>query len=543
MVTLDDVRSWDSRTLTAASEDLTRRWRELIAVHASSTEDVIGEGWVGSAADAARHAMRRIRSDLGAVSNELLRVATCLGEAAIDMAGLINALRAVEQDAADARFTVGSDGSVVDTAVSYSVAREDVWSTVRDRRRLHEELAERLTQLLRTATAFDEALALRLAGQVPATFVAAAVADSIPSDATPAANAAFWSALSPAARTRLLVEQPGMIGNLDGLPARVRDSANRRVLAAERVRLREVEAELRKELEANLFGGMFSNADAGLEQTRTRMAALDAIEATLAKGARQLLVLDNASYEETTAAIAVGDVDTATHVAVFVPGLGSTVAGDLDRHDSDMDGLETVARQMLPAGAGPSVAVVTWMDYQAPQLGWSLLDPDRSVASEWAARAGADRLVPFLDGLDAARADDPHLSVLAHSYGSLTAAYALRQGTGVDEFVALGSPGLGTPAVADLRVPSGHVFVAEAEGDLVADLGAFGRDPGVLDSVTLLSTEGSDGRSSSIGHGDYLAEGSTSRYNAALVIADRSEDAVIRTRPALFDLIQKLLYL
>ncbi|MGV8871592.1 MAG: alpha/beta hydrolase [Rhodococcus sp. (in: high G+C Gram-positive bacteria)] len=543
MVTLDEFRSWDSTVLVTVADELMRRWRELAVVHSSSTDEIFGDGWDGSAADAARESMRRLRSGLGDASAELLRVATCIADASIDMASLIAALDAAEQDATDARFSVGSDGSVTDTIASYSVALADLWSAMRDRRRLREELAERISQLVRTATAFDDALARRLVWGTSSTSVATAVAASVPRDATPAANKAFWSALSPAARTRLIVEQPEMIGNLDGLPARVRDSANRRVLATERVRLLAAEAELRRELEDNVFGGIFSDADAGLEQTRKRLASLDAIESTLAQGARQLLVLDNSSYEETTAAVALGDVDTATHVAVFVPGLGSTVHGDLDRYDGDLENLKSTVQQLLPSEPGQSVAAVTWLDYQAPQLGWSLLDPDRSVASTLAAQAGAARLAPFLDGLDAARAGDPQLSVLAHSYGSLMAAMALRYGTGVDDFVALGSPGLGTPTVADLQLQAGHVFVAEARGDVVADLGAFGRDAGALDGVALLSTDGSDRGRGSIGHGDYLAEGSTSRYNTALVVADRSEDAVLRTRPALFDLLQKILWL
>ena len=543
MVTLDEFRSWNSNELIVASDALMRQWRELAVVHSSLTEAVFGDVWAGSAADAAREAIRRIRADLNASSLELLRIASCIADASVDMASLIGALRAVERESGEARFVIASDGTVVDTVESYSVALSDLWSTMRDRRHLREELTERVSQLVRTATAFDDALARRLAEGTSEIQVATAVAASVAPGATPAANAAFWSALSPAARTRLMVEQPGLIGSLDGLPGRVRDSANRRVLAAERVRLLAAEAELQKELDDNVFGGLFSDADVGLEQTRKRLKSLDAIESVLAQGNRQLLVLDNSSYEETMAAVAVGDVDIATHVAVFVPGLGSTVHGDIDSYDDDMEGLKTTVQQLLPPSRNESAAVVTWLNYQAPQLGWSLLDPDRTVVSTLAAEAGADRLGPFLDGIDAARAQDPHLSVLAHSYGSLTAASALRVDTGADDFVALGSPGLGTQTAADLRMPDGHVFTAEAVGDIVADLGSFGRDPGALDGVTLLSTEESGGLADSTGHSEYFAEESTSRYNTALVVADRSEDAVIRTRPALFDLLQRILYL
>ncbi|MGB6277938.1 MAG: hypothetical protein WBF80_21290, partial [Rhodococcus sp. (in: high G+C Gram-positive bacteria)] len=223
MVTLDEFRSWDSRVLAAASEALMRRWREVAAVHDSAADEVVGKGWDGPAAEAARETLRRIRSDLGDAATELLRIARCTADASIDMESLVAALRSVERTAADERFSIGSDGSVYDAAASYSVALVDLWATMRERRRFRDELAERIAQLIRTATDFDDVLARRLAGGTSAASVATAIAASVPRDGSPAANAAFWSALSPAARTRLLVEQPALIGNLDGLPGRVRD--------------------------------------------------------------------------------------------------------------------------------------------------------------------------------------------------------------------------------------------------------------------------------------------------------------------------------
>lgn len=539
MVELSEFRSWDSRTLTTAADALLQRWRELVAAEGRIVDGVLAADWDGIAAEAAREVLRLIGTDFEQANTELLRVRTCVADGANDMAGLVGALATTESDAANEHFTICSDGSVVDSLTSYSVAQRDAWSVMRDRRRRREEIAERISTLLTMATEFDDTLADRLAG----TAATPESAVEMPVNATPASNATFWAALSPAARTRLLVEQPALIGNLDGLPAQTRDAANRRVLAAERIRLTEVASTLESELDGALFGGSFSNADAGLAQTRTRLASLDAIEDVLRQGNRQLLVLDNSSYEQTMAAIAVGNVDTATHVAVFVPGFGSTVDDDIGRYDSDLEILEQTVQQRLSQDPSDSVAAVTWMDYQAPALGWGLLDPSRTVASDAAARAGADRLVPFLDGLDCARSTDPHLSVLAHSYGSLTAGIALRDTAGVDEFLALGSPGLGTHSPTDLSVPPGHVFAEQADGDLIADLAAFGRDPGALDGVTLLSTDASADRFGVTGHSDYLAAGSTSQINSALVVSGRSEEVVTESNPGLFDLLQRILYL
>ena len=52
-----------------------------------------------------------------------------------------------------------------------------------------------------------------------------------------------------------------------------------------------------------------------------------------------------------------------------------------------------------------------------------------------------------------------------------------------------GSPGLGTWDRDDLNVPDGHLFVAEADDDPVADLGGtFGVDPSHMDGVDFLSS-------------------------------------------------------
>ena len=52
MVTLDDVRSWDSQALTAVSNRFMHSWRELTAVHSSLLETVVDDGWQGPAATA-----------------------------------------------------------------------------------------------------------------------------------------------------------------------------------------------------------------------------------------------------------------------------------------------------------------------------------------------------------------------------------------------------------------------------------------------------------------------------------------------------------
>ncbi|GGF91206.1 hypothetical protein GCM10007304_01440 [Rhodococcoides trifolii] len=305
-----------------------------------------------------------------------------------------------------------------------------------------------------------------------------------------------------AALARLQVVEGTLVDTLsavdpDPLPTAVaRDEANRRLLVAERARLLAEADRLRNTLHDNVFGGLISNADAGLEQTERRLHALDSIEAVLDKGNRQLLLLDNSGEKETIAAIAVGDVDSAANVAVFVPGLGSTVQDSIGRYDAEVAGI-----------VGPGDAGVTWLGYEAPQLGWSLLDPDTSVLSGRSADVAGDALATFLDGLPA----DSHTTAVGHSYGSVVVADALTSDTAVDDVVLMGSPGVDVRSAADLN--AGNVYVIESPTDAVADTGWFGRDPNLLPGARVLASTGADG------HGQYLDAGTVSAANVAAVVS------------------------
>ncbi|MGQ0777148.1 MAG: alpha/beta hydrolase [Pseudonocardiales bacterium] len=165
-----------------------------------------------------------------------------------------------------------------------------------------------------------------------------------PENGTPGDNAGWWAALSDEERRALIDSDPGALGNLDGLPAAVRDEANRARIDAERAALEAERNRLQADLDDNWFGGTFTNADAALDHVNTKLAALNRIEETLDQpGERQLLLLD-LSGERAEAAVAVGNVDTADHVAVFTPGLGSTVDGSLERYYDNMDRLRRQAQ-------------------------------------------------------------------------------------------------------------------------------------------------------------------------------------------------------
>ena len=141
----------------------------------------------------------------------------------------------------------------------------------------------------------------------------------------------------------------------------------------------------------------------------------------------------------------VGDLTSATRIAVLVPGSDTTMS-DFD------DGLGGVqrrapawqARQLL-AASGPGTAVVAWLGYDTPKgIGRA------AIRSEWA-EAGADALVQFVDGLVA---QCPHatVTVIGHSYGTVVLGHAApRLPAAVTDLVALGSPGMDVSRASDLH--------------------------------------------------------------------------------------------
>jgi Alpha/beta hydrolase len=359
-----------------------------------------------------------------------------------------------------------------------------------------------------------------------------------PNNGSPGGSAAWWRSLSPNQQQQVIREHPEWIGNRDGIPSTTRDQANRALLSVHRAQLLATRSRLEADLADNWSGGLFTTDDAALDQVNDKVASLDAVEEVLARtGDRQLLVLD-VGPERAEAAIARGNVDTADNVAVFVPGLDTTVDDDLGNYDHRMDELQRRTElESRRAGAHESAATVTWIGYQTPQTDLDVITPGRSVATDNLAHEGANKLAPFLRGIGAARESDPHLTLLAHSYGSTTAGLALQQGTGVDDAVFFGSPGLGTNHVEDLNLADGHAYYVEAQWDPVGDLGGLGLgdlgwlgiDPSHMDGIEHASAREStvvDPMTGEVrhfkevtGHSSYLDDDSTSQYNMSVVVA------------------------
>lgn len=494
--------------------------------------DSVGSDWEGAARDAAVAHLDRIAGRAGRAVGAVSQIPPVLGEHGARVRLAQRLLWGAVAAAQGTGLVVGADGAVrigpagrAWLAVSGPVGLAVLAA--------HAQLVAGLIVLaLELATRSDERATARLGELLPEPG-RGSVGQSgagrgvwIPaSGSTPAQVAAWWAGLSEAQRYGLVHAHPGRIGNLDGIPAQVRDQANRARLPQQRAAL---EAEAARLVPAAADGDRLAAAQ--LDRVHDKLRALDAIEATLRQGDRQLLLLDTTG-RRVTAAVAVGEVDTAEHVAVFTPGFTSTVESSLPGYDSELRLLREQAQQVAARyGDGESVAAVTWIGYEAPQRD-EMAHPNRSVISTGQAQAGGRALGGFLDGIDAARPDEVHLTAIGHSYGSTTTGYAVQHATTADNVIFYGSPGIGTSDIGDLNVPPGQAYVIEAHRDPVADLGRFGTDPNQLDRITHLysgAAQAPDGRTLTevTGHSGYLTPDSTSQYNMSTIVAGVSDRAI-----------------
>jgi pimeloyl-ACP methyl ester carboxylesterase len=106
-------------------------------------------------------------------------------------------------------------------------------------------------------------------------------------------------------------------------------------------------------------------------------------------------------------------------------------------------------------------AMVAWIGYEAPPN--FVTTGNRGVFGENYADAGATKLATALEGFRATR-PDAQLNVVAHSYGSTTAALALADSPdlGVHSFVTLGSAGIPSSVPNAAATHAAHTYAAQA---------------------------------------------------------------------------------
>ncbi|MQA98457.1 MAG: hypothetical protein GEV11_29115, partial [Streptosporangiales bacterium] len=154
--------------------------------------------------------------------------------------------------------------------------------------------------------------------------------------------------------------------------------------------------------------------------------------------------------------------DTADNVVTFVPGFGTTQAGN----KLNMQRAELLGDTSRRLARDQTTASIYWYDYRPPQVG-----NFHRTMFEGLADQAIQPLGGFMRGLEASRtAPKPaHTTLMAHSYGSLAAGKtAVEYPKLADDFILLGSPGVSVDHARDLGVHPSHVFVGAAADDPVA---------------------------------------------------------------------------
>lgn len=344
---------------------------------------------------------------------------------------------------------------------------------------------------------------------------------------------AWWQGLEPEQQEWVLADHPDLVGSLDGIPAADRDKANRLNLDNQLRSVREQAAAVQYLLDhpgADPFyrephhpqDDQFRRHELArlLSALRTSEAGLVTVQEQLARhGDAYLLLIDGAG--DGRVAIALGNPDHAAHTAVFVPGAATDlqdVGGDLTRAlrlRQTADGLTL---------APGDVSAVYWLGYDPP-------DSAITAFVDGPSHDGGAALRPFVDGLRVTHTPgDHHVTAVGHSYGTTVVAEAAKGGLRIDDFVAVGSPGLRSDHVSELNLAARHVWVGLAGNDPItwAPDGFHGPEPYDPAYGARRFETGTSG------HSGYWETGSESLLNQARVIAGQYDQVslVPRTQPA-----------
>ncbi|WP_098019775.1 alpha/beta hydrolase [Streptomyces sp. b62] len=472
----------------------------------------------GEAPDAAVRGLRRLGMNFQYIYTECGLLRTTLNSLAHEIKTQQRVLQGALDDAAALRFTVHADGSVTYPAAGEGLVdgkplaggtasgvpnpgmvppsglvapnpnagkAQDIADRVAQAVRAAADADWRYTRILRSLKA-HEGLGVPVATWTDAAADAAAVRDAargylrdaIPHDASPAERKAWWAGLTDEQRDEYLAVYPDRIGNLDGIPALVRDAANRDNLQL-------------------LMGKLEGRDD---DDSATKLAALREIDRQLRAGPKAgeppMYLLGIGDQGNGRAIVSYGNPDTARNVAAYVPGLNTA----LDKEFAEGDLKRARDLSIASNRHGAPAAAITWLGYDAPQ------SPDGlrslAVAADGRAEEGGRAFHEFMGGIKAANDhEDPHMTAIGHSYGSRTVGGAAQHPggiPGVDEIVFVGSPGVGVDSADDLGVGRDHVFVGAAANDVVTKL------PSKAESVLGVAGVGFGGPAAAYAFGDLV---------------------------------------
>ncbi|WP_020670829.1 alpha/beta hydrolase [Amycolatopsis nigrescens] len=500
MATWGEVKRWQPGPLQGAVEPMNGAYNKVVACGDDLRDTNTPYGWSGEAASAAAGTVNQIIDGLEEHSAELAASRRGVGDTGDAITGIQHGVQEIEELAAKHHFTVGEDGTIIDSGPPPDIPEDQRAAVETERKAVAAELRDRVGQVLRSATDVDDDFCAVLdkilsghtidasANDNETTSLAKAGSDGYaagslsipappPDGATAAQNAAYWATISKGQRTQLAMDRPQLVGPRDGFSAVHRDIANQILLGHERTRLQSdlwrIQQDLNKlphgpgnENERNILNKQLSGIQGKLDGVNKITEVLSGTKDAAEGRKHYLLGIDGA--EDGKAIVATGNPDSARNVATFVPGTGSdlaTLGGNIDRAD-------VMHRAAEKATSEPN-SVITWLGYDAPD---SILNAGSAGYAE-DARSSLDS---FQDGLRESHnpGQPSHNTIIGHSYGSTVAGFAARdEHLAVDDFIAVGSPGVGVDDATGLHLPPEHVWGIAAENDPVADLQRFGNAP------------------------------------------------------------------
>lgn len=549
MATWVDIQSWDHNAIIEAEdliEEKVREAREIIADLEHAANDIRSQG---EAPDRMRQRLTEIQDKLDLRLNELTEYALATAE----LHGYVSRVVAIRESAyevaAELKETIPESGYVMTPPMELS--------NNPDRYEKYQDLHACIKSAVDLATEAETTVGPRYRALADGQYAlsegrhseSAGLANDADPSWTPEEVSVWWKLLSDSEREALINKDPEKYGNLDGIDMASRAKANELVLLGPKDAsgqhvpgaglLGQAERDL-AEAEAAMVGATSNLAalDLKRKQAQNRVDDLRALRDQMnVDGVTLVSLQPGKPGENVLAALAIGDVDNAEHVATMVPGMTTNCR---DSAALNLGYAYNLREAAVRAGADKNnVATIAWLGYDAPPA-----LPDLSVASTAQAEAGADPLRKFATGIHSWRSErgmDVHQSIIPHSYGSTTAGIAMRSigKDVVDDFAYTGSPGAGVASVGTLGVDKDHVWVsAVPHHDAVQGIGTdgnFGLDPKTLKGIGHLSGDASGAKDYSTyslnpvaNHSSYFVAPEPGKQNHALndlgkVIADAKE--------------------
>lgn len=558
-VTYGQIRDWqpgDAGKLADAMQDLLA---ELQKIEDGLRDAKAWVDWRDSAGEeAAEKKITGIADYVTDRAAEAERVRDIAADTERSLEPLKSQVTNVESFAFTNSFSISDKGVVTDALPTAPVSAEEQ----AERERIKDSIAQSVDAIVESGRAIEAAAAHGLSAvnlneidDGGATSVSGAsyyaestygVGDIPGPDASPATVNAWWNSLTETQQEQVADEHPDALRNLGGIPSDVRDELNRATVNDDAGAMDDEIRRLQHDLDALPLLLRYSPyaryLRVKLAHLQDRRSQLTKLQKSLEGSDTYLLEYDN-SKNLFEAAVAVGNPDTAQHVAITTPGFRTTLDAIEGKTGDARDLRNTTAE--LTGLPKDDISTIAYIGYQAPQ--------GADVLSIGKARDGGRELAAFAEGIVATNGEqDLNLSLLGHSYGSTTSGFAAQflyddGSTPVDNFVAYGSPGFpnvdadGNYATERINTPRGPVgfdtprslerdmglsadraFFMRNDGDVVAAYGRLGDSPEDW-GMTQLST---DTEQSLLGNGPDDTSLSREDYNVKRAASEPNYDDV-----------------